>query len=153
MENHKTFVLRQNENNGEKRMLEIRNRFGEAEAPDISTVDFRGYGGGWEFDGDDSPLDGQVAQFVIAPESWTRYWVYCDFEARHVDVWISDETRDPVQIFDKTFNDMSVGTSSVKFQFNSSQTRTGGEPVSVWNRNFVMLRNLEDDPQTLVDLL
>ena len=153
IETQKTFVLRQNGNMGEKRMFEIRNRYSQAEAPDISAVDFRGYGGGWDFDGTDQPLDGQIAEFIIAPESWTRYWVYCDFDALQVDVWISDETREPVQIMSKTFTDMSVGVSSVSFQFNSSQERTGGDSVFVWNRNFVLLQDLETSPQELIDAL
>jgi hypothetical protein len=153
IENHKTFVLRQDGNDGEKRMLEIRNRYGLADAPDISTVDFRGYGGGWEFDGESAPLDGQIATFIVAPDTWTRYWVYCDFESRLVEVWIADETRAPAKLLSKTFGDMTVGVSAVKFQFNSSQTRTGGEAVSVWNRNFVMLRNLGDPADAVVGLL
>jgi hypothetical protein len=99
------------------------------------------------------PLSPQVGFFAIAPETWTRYWVYFNpvGEWREFSLWAADETRDPVLMVDRrqlkpNYPRGAQGWESFWLEYNTSGTRipAGRGPLVGYVRNVVMLRNAPD---------
>ena len=143
---HKAFQLSNSSTNDERR-IEIRTRFDRASGSDIAIVDARGYV--WDPQG--APLPGQTNSFTIKPETWTRFFTMIDFDRRRFYMWISDENRGPIQIFDGLqFSDMSGGIDNFWYEFNTSQ-KPPGTPgrVNIWGRNFAALKDVADIDELL----
>jgi peptidoglycan hydrolase-like protein with peptidoglycan-binding domain len=85
---------------------------------------------------------------MIAPSTWTRYWVEMDYDSTPgrvvVSVWMADETQEPIQLLDKlSFSDART-LKKFWIEFNTSQYgRVGGELVA-YVRNVVVLSGLSD---------
>jgi hypothetical protein len=142
LDNHKCFQLANGSASGDQRRIEPRMRYGLATYPDVAKVDTRLY--------PNDAMPGQVAQFTVKPNTWTRRWAFVEFRSA-TDVlyseWIADSTRTPVQLFNR--NAITLinigGMNEFWFEYNSSQQRpsTSGPLVS-WFRDFVVLRNVSD---------
>lgn len=142
LENNKSFQLAQHEG-GDKRRLEIRSRFSQVNAPYISRIDLRRYN--WVAPGRDTAVPGQVNEFIVQGEIWTRFWAYVDFDHLQFSLWVADETTAPVTLFDRLqFTNMDNGLDYFWFEHNSSQTRDGGKELHIWGRNFVVLHNVKN---------
>lgn len=151
METHKTFQLGILTSSSDQRRIEIRTRYSD-DTSEIGRIDFRRYV--WSAPGNSVPLPNQQNEFVISPNTWTRYWAFVDFDNQEVTVWVADTKRDPVMLLDRfKFSDMSAGDltaglDSFWFQYNSSQSRSGPE-LYTWARNLVVLRDISN-PSFLV---
>lgn len=93
-------------------------------------------------------LGSQLANFPTYPETWTRYWVQIspradDAEWWDFSMWMADETRDAVQLFDKVSVKPrdQTGWHKLWLEYNSSKARAeaGGEMTS-YVRNVVVLQ-------------
>jgi hypothetical protein len=144
---HKAYQLANYLAAGDQRRIEPRMLYSHASSPDIAMVDTRLYPG--------DAMPGQLAQFTVKPNTWTRRWAFVEFRSA-TDVlyseWIADATRSPVRLFNR--NPITLinigGINEFWFEYNSSQQRpsTSGPLVS-WFRDFVVLRNVSD-PLTIV---
>ncbi len=150
MRTHKTFQLGILASRSDQRRIEIRTGYSSS-LNEIGRIDFRRYQ--WEAPGNQQPLPNQVGNFVIAPDTWTRYFAFVDFDARQLSVWVADATRAPVQLLDRfQFTTMdpggilTSGLDSFWFQYNSSQSRIGPE-LYTWARNLVVLRDVSNASQ------
>jgi hypothetical protein len=93
----------------------------------------------------------QLADFVIGPETWTRYWVEVEVipgAFDRVSLWIADERRGPVQLLNRLEIESAGTLTNLWMEFNSSANRTGG-PLVAYLRNVVMFSNLAD-PTTIL---
>ncbi len=143
---HKAFQLSKDGSNDARR-IEIRTRFNFGGANDVGKIDGRGYV--WNPSG--APLPGQVNDFFIAPDTWTRFWAYVDFDRREFSLWVSDETRGPVQLFDALdYNNMSGGLDNFWFEFNSSQNSGPGRTLYIWGRHFAALKDVSNVAEFLI---
>lgn len=96
-----------------------------------------------------------VNEFGVAPEVWTRYWVsmvpQADGEWFRLSMWVADETRGPVQIYDglqirpqigprpvEVSMDGSWGIFRLEYNTSTSEVAQRGPLVS-YARNVVML--------------
>lgn len=154
---------------------EIRSRFDQARATGaLAMVDVRSYGqtAAGRLDGpfyrtlgpnvtQSQPLAPQAAQFGLAPETWTRYWVHFRpmGEWYEFSVWVADETRDPVRLFralqmKPNPNDQSAFWNKFWLEYNtsldSSRMPAGRGPLVSYARNVVMLRGIIDPTRLLV---
>jgi hypothetical protein len=151
----KTFQVASPIDNSE-RFLEVRNRFSVVPAPGISTVDVRNYAsagglGPSTYIGTEGATWPQLAEFVIAPETWTRYWMEVEIVPGgfdRVSLWIADERRDPVQLLNRLEIESAGTLTEFWVEFNSSANRAGG-PLVAYVRNVVMFSNLAD-PTTIL---
>lgn len=140
LETHKAFQLSR-EGSGDERRIEVRTRFSQASPPAVAKVDVRTY----IWSPAQQPLSGQSRDFTIKGGKWTRFWAFVDFSSREFSLWIADEDTHPVRVFDKRqFSSMSGGLNNFWFEFNSSQSRSGGASLNVWGRNFIALRNVSN---------
>lgn len=154
---------------------EIRSRFDQAQKTSaIAMVDVRSYGQteAGRSDGpffrtlgpnvvENQPLAPQIGQFAIAPETWTRYWVYFRpaGEWYEFSVWVADETRDPVRLFNglqmkPNPNDGSNYWNKFWLEYNTSfegsRMPPGRGPLVGYARNVVMLRGVANPLPLLV---
>lgn len=105
---------------------------------------------------------GPRADFCFAPNQWVRFFMFLRQRANdydYVDMWIADETQDPVQVL---FNvplsvrpDGKFPHSIAKFwlEYNTSVDtyyRLDNRPLVSYFRNFVALRDLADPRSLLV---
>ncbi len=169
LQTHKAFQLARDgqvSGSGDNRRIELRTRFSLAEgeceeargcadgdtreecvacAASIAASDLRLY----QFDnleGEQQPAEPQDARFVIEPDTWTRFWAFVDFDAGTYSQWIADSDRAPVQVFDALSIDYAShggGLDWFWFEYNSSQSRTGGE-LRGWFRNLVVVQDMSD---------
>jgi hypothetical protein len=78
---------------------------------DIATIDVRSYS---VMGASGSPMAGQVADFVIKKDTWTRYWALyelnqgsawsCGMASGNYDLfslWVADENQAPVRLYDR----------------------------------------------------
>ena len=94
LDTHKAFQLSKT-GSGDERRVEIRTRFSLASGQGVAKVDARGYI--WNPSG--QPLPGQINDFTIQAETWTRFWAFVDFSNRQLSLWVADEHTNPVQLF------------------------------------------------------
>lgn len=141
VEVHKEFQIA-NSGSGDNRRLEIRTRYDQS-STNVGTIDTRSYiwgGGGQPIK---NPPD---AVFEIVGDRWIRYWVFVDLDnGPQYTLWIGDEQRAPVRVYDRfTFSGQgaSPGIDGFWFEHNSSQGRTGGPTLYIWERNIAVLRNI-----------
>ena len=141
---HKAFQLSKL-GSGDERRIEIRTRFPRASGNEVAGLDARGYV--WNPSG--SPLPGQITDFKIVADTWTRFWAYLDFDRGEFSLWVSDDSRAPVALFSSLkYSDMNRGLDNFWFEFGSSQkSRTGPSPAYLWARNFTALRDVSDISQ------
>jgi len=154
--NYKTFLM-----GAPNYWLQIDTRFSEAPGPDIGMLGGRGNRGGrpWaEAYGEgvtsETPLLPQAGRFNVRPATWTRYWVLIDQRVGDHDpvtLWVADEGRDAVKIFDRL--PMNVPGSIAQFilEFNTSTNdlQPGRGALVAYVRNWVALR----DPLEVTGLL
>jgi len=107
---------------------------------------------------DKNPLSPQAAQFAIAPETWTRYWVFFKPAGGWYEfsLWVADETRDPVLLLNRlqltpNFPRGADAWEEFWLEYNTSGNRipVGRGPLVGYARNVVMLRNLTEVPPLL----
>lgn len=138
---------------------EVRSRFSLAPAGQIAAVDVRYYGTSFGAGTTWGPADSiapQEAQFIIAPETWTRYFALFTHVGTHVEfsLWMADENRDPVQLLDKRL--ITPGSSGrwesfwVEFNTSTDAIKAGRPPLVSYVRNVVMLRGINDPTPLLV---
>ena len=149
---HKAFQISKNGPSDQRRM-EIRALYSSVDEPDVARLDHRRYI--WNTVGDASPLAGQIDEFIIKPNTWTRFWSFMDFDNGTYSHWVADEDTNPVQLFDRLpidySNNLAAGVDNFWFEYNSSQSRNG--PVLyTWARNFAVLKNLSNDPGYYVQI-
>jgi len=139
---HKAFQLSRDPGSGDIRRIEIRTRFNQASGNDVAMIDARGYV--WNPSG--APLPGQINTFAIASETWTRFWALVDFDRKEFSLWVSDENRSAVQLFDGlSYSNMNGGLDNFWFEFNTSQTAPGMPNTAyIWGRHFAALRDIND---------
>ncbi len=146
----KTFMIASPKTNSE-RWLEIRSRYAKAVRPYISTIDARPYGElGPNTHKAGNHINPMVGEFSVMPKTWTRFWVHVeliDGGFDRVSMWVADETRAAVQIYDRA--EMEAGAIS-KFwiEYNASASRRargapGGLLVS-YVRNLIVLKDVKD---------
>lgn len=150
MTTHKTFTIRSNN----KKWLEIRTHYG-AEPPYVGGVDLRPYSalGPNTRTGPGDRIEPKVGSFLIAAETWTRYWLEVDVRSNgfeRVSLWVGDETRAAVQLYDRIEMELDPGT--IRFdgalgdfwlEYNSSAPRRGPS-LTAYVRNLVALRDAGD---------
>lgn len=136
---HKAFMLAR-DTSGDTRRLEIRSRYSLATAPDVATVDVRPYALGSDT-GSGDRLEPYLADFVLAPDKWTRYWALIDFDAKTFSLWLADEDRDAVAVHDATPIPDIDAFNQFWIEFNSSQSRTGPQATVGHFRNLVIQQN------------
>ena len=121
------------------------------------TVDVRMYANFGDNATSRDPLAPMLASFVIDPLIVTRYWalyehVVNDFD--RVSVWMADERRDPVRLFDRLKIAASAPIDDFEIEFNSSQDRIANyqETQIIDLKNVVMLKDVTeaDMPPLLV---
>lgn len=144
IETHKAFQIGGIEGGRTPRGLEPRTRFSRAMDGFVASTDCRIYGWSPSAPGPADTFADLDAEFDVAPETWTRYWMFIDWENLQVSMWVGDETRAPIAIYDRSeFNSMSpAALESFWFEFNSSQSRSDPETLYTWGRNLVVLRNI-----------
>ncbi|MEM9863386.1 MAG: hypothetical protein AAF938_17450 [Myxococcota bacterium] len=142
---HKAFQITGIEPTRQGRGLEPRTRFDLAPEGYVARVDMRVYGWDPVVEGPFDTIGELDASFDIAPDTWTRFWVFVDWANLAVTMWVSDETRAPVRIYDETaFNSMAPSTfSGFWFEYNSSQERSDPSTLRIWGRNLVVLVGLD----------
>jgi hypothetical protein len=151
---HKTFMISSPLDNS-SRWLMVMTRYRDAAPPAIARADIemsaREYGPG-TYEGREETMMPLLNNFQIAPETWTRFWVqvelrYPDFD--RISMWMADETRDPVQIYDGLLVKSAGWINGFWLEYNSSQSRrTSGELVTYF-RNLVVLHNFTNPTRIL----
>lgn len=108
------------------------------------------------------PIGPKAGSFCAAPNRWTRFWVRIEQRPNdydYMDMWVADETRDPVQIYRHIPISVrptgSPGNSIDKFwlEFNTSSTgfvRGDSRDLVAYVRNFVALMNPPADVSPLL---
>jgi hypothetical protein len=96
-------------------------------------------------------LQPRKAEFFIEADTWTRVFFLLERIGQPesaVSVWIADETRDPVQLYDKlAYKTLPDGPNNFRHEFDSSRTAANpalnpGE-MRHHARNFVVLHNVQ----------
>lgn len=139
-----------------KLALEPRYRFGQVGGRHVARVDVRVYGNqsGVGIGPSDS-VKPQRGEFRVAPEKWTHFWAFIDFDNNRFTYWVGDEDRAPVAVIDSVSFDWkknygaNFGFNQFWFEFNTSQNRRGPEAYH-YGRNLIVLRDVSD-PQAVVD--
>ena len=98
---------------------------------------------------DGYPLKPQVGNFIIRPETWTRYWVMVEQNAGGWDpttMWVADENRDAVKIFDRLQLNVpgSIGVFWLEFNTSANPLTPGRGTLVAYVRNWVALRDARD---------
>jgi hypothetical protein len=152
LDTHKTFQIASPIDKSE-RWLEIRTRYALGTGVGIGGADARPYAdlGPNSREGSGGRIEPMRTEFIIAPQTWTRYWVQIELRPTdwdRVSWWMADENRTPVQLLDRV--EMKSAGTLTKFwlEYNSSQTRIGG-PLVAYVRNLVVLHNLRDPRSVL----
>ena len=108
------------------------------------------------------PLNPRVGNFIIKPNTWTRYWVQIQQRANdydYLDFWMADESTNPVQIYKniplsvRTTSKIPNSIESFVLEFNTSTAAyVRGDMRDLVNyvRNFVALRDAGDPSGLLV---
>mgnify|MGYP001829035701 CR=1 FL=1 len=120
----------------------------------VANIDCRIYGWSPTTPGPGDTFADLDTEFHVAGETWTRFWLFVDFENLQITQWVGDETRAPVRIYDQAqFDAMDpANLESFWFELNSSQSRSDPETLYVWGKNLVVLKDLGslDAVQSLV---
>lgn len=144
---------------------EIRSRFSLGV---LAPVDLRYYGspgpgtivGAGTVDGinygTDQALGPMVGTFIVAPETWTRYWIYLNPAGTwtELSLWVADVHRDPVQILDRALVTPRPGYTrwdSFWLEYNTSTdlVKAGRPDLISYARHVVMLQGV-GDPRPLL---
>jgi len=113
-------------------------------------VDLRYYGipGPGFFVGNLDALSPMVGSFQVAPETWTRYWVYLKPAGTYTELslWVADPTHGPTQILDRALITPRNGLPWDEFwlEYNTSNdiVKAGRPTLVSYVRNVVMLGGL-----------
>jgi hypothetical protein len=106
-----------------------------------------------------SMLRPQVGELNLKPNTWVRYWVLVDQRANDYDrvsMWVADETRDPVRIFDniqlsvRPNSGFSVDEFWLEFGSSANELEPGRGPMTAYARNFVALRDVSNPTSLMV---
>jgi len=94
---------------------------------------------------DNDPLAPQASTFFIEPETWTRYWALVDIDSQNVSLWMADETRAAVLVYDAVPITLTGGFQFEQFwfEYNSSQSRTG-PALTGWFTSLVVMHDVSD---------
>jgi hypothetical protein len=124
--------------------FELRFKFGDAAPDRVAQLDVRPYEDAPT--GDPTYGSGSMAQrkatFNVREETWTRFWVYFDFDQNNVTYWVGDRQSGPVLLYDRVPYSNSAGILAFWYEFNTSQEGRNGPERAIFNRNWVALRNL-----------
>lgn len=102
------------------------------------------------------PLRPQAQEFCLKANTWTRFWIRVDQRANdydYVDMWVADETREAVQIFERMPVSVRVTGPTPNeidtfwLEYNTStimHTRGDQNDLVAYARNFAVLRDLAD---------
>lgn len=112
-------------------------------------------GGHWYGEG----LAPRVGEFFLRPNAWTRAWMFfegMDQPECRMSMWVSDETRDPVQLYDRVphlTNRAEGGLGNFQIEYDTSGDQApNGIPCEAWNRNVLILKDLSlDDARKLLE--
>ncbi len=129
---------------------EPRSLFSQGGSNGIAKVDMRYYGTpgpGTTKIGD--ALAPMLATYIIAPETWTRYWVYINPAGSWYELsyWMADENQAPVQILDKRlvtnkFNGARWDEFWVEFNTSTDAVKPGRGNLVAYVRNVAILHGL-----------
>jgi len=157
VEDYKAFQLE----SGDRIWTEIRMRLrrGANFSGSVGLIDVRPYNGSSKRRGSkvgganygNGSLGGLRANFPVAPNTWTRYWVRLAPQAEggwwDFSLWVADEKRQPVLLYDQeAVRPNGAGWDRLWLEFNTSASgvKEGrGELVS-YVRNVVVLRDTRD---------
>jgi hypothetical protein len=172
VDNHKSWQIG---SPNEDVYTEFRTRFGLARGTSsLSYVDIRQYADGQQgpnvvfspvFNGrtyGSNAIGPMVGDFAIAPETWTRVAVYFELQEDQqwyrMSMWVSDETRDPVLVYDGLqlrpkkgpkphVVDMGGAWGTVRVEYNTSHSTVvaGRGPLVSYARNVVTVNGLTKD--------
>ena len=139
--------------------LEPRYRYSQIDRADgVARLDVRAYGNQSGVSiGEGDSVQPQTGEFNIQPDTWTRFWMYCDFANNEMTYWVNDANQGTVTLHDAVpFNwtqnyGSGFGFTSFWFEFNTSQSRSGPEQYH-YGRNLVVLKDVSN-PQALIDQL
>jgi len=160
IKNYKAFQLE----SGGRIWTEIRSRFQPARRfpGAIALVDVRPYRGSSERKGarvggvnyGNGSLGGLLTNFGVAPNTWTRYWVSLvprkDSEFWDFSLWVADERRDAVLLYDKEgIKPKGMGWDRFWLEYNTStsKVREGRGELVAYARNVVVLKVSGSPPQ------
>ena len=94
-------------------------------------------------------LQPALATFYFGPDTWVRVWIFVEGlekEVCYMSVWVADERRDPVQIYNNIAllpNHEGGGLFNFQIEYDTSGDQaTNPKEMHSWNRNVVMLRNV-----------
>jgi hypothetical protein len=97
-----------------------------------------------------------AGEFGVRPETWTRYWLFVepDGDWYRLFLWVADETRDPVQLYNglqvrprtsegrATRASMDGTWDIFRLEFNTSTSGTLERDLVGYARNVVMVQNI-----------
>jgi hypothetical protein len=92
-------------------------------------------------------LHPRLTEFYIEADTWTRAWLFVEDLDRpvcYVSVWIGDERRDPVQLYNRlAMVPPPGGVDRFRIEFDTSGDRAQNpNEMHSWNRNVVVLHNV-----------
>lgn len=93
-------------------------------------------------------LEPVLVQYFIMPNVWNRVWIFLDGPIGSgpggtpvkASIWIADETRGPVQLYDgNPIYTPAGGVSVYRFEYDTSDESSTQGLMRSWNRNLVVL--------------
>ena len=100
------------------------------------------------------PLKPQIGSFNVRPDTWTRYWLLVEQRAGGWDpttMWVADENRDAVKIFDAIQLNVpdSISMFSLEFNTSANELQAGRGTLVAYVRNWVALRDARNTSELL----
>ncbi len=80
--------------------------------------------------------------YITSLGKWNRYWALVDLDSKEYSLWMADEDRNAVSIYDKAPVPDLVGLNGFWWEFDTSQSRSGPAGIFGWFRNLVVLHNV-----------
>jgi hypothetical protein len=98
----------------------------------------------------------RLAEFFIQPDTWTRAWIFVqdiDRPVCYISVWIADQERDPIQLYDRlAMLPPEGGFGKFRLEYDTSgEMAENPDEMHSWDRNVVVLRNVP--PSDIAGLL
>ncbi|MBA3884184.1 MAG: hypothetical protein H0X67_00445 [Acidobacteria bacterium] len=128
---------------------------GAATGQGLGEVPFTSNTGKWlappAFRGGSEAYLPRLTDFYLRANTWTRMWIYVEGvigggiggQTVHLSVWMADETRDPIRLYDRLpMYTTTGGLAELYMHYDSSQEGNTNPARSAWNRNVVVLRGI-----------